>query len=85
MKVELGKFYLATLYQPHLWVGENMMSYFKMATVQNKAISVFCSFENKYLIKRQCRCRTQYGKVPPSNNTTRRGLKEFEEIVMLLL
>jgi hypothetical protein len=36
-------------------------------------------FRNKSVIKRQRRYRTQYGKYPPSDNTIRRWLKQFQE------
>jgi hypothetical protein len=50
-----------------------------MVTVQEKAISVLWFFETKSVIKKQRRYRTQYGKDPPSINTIRCWLKQFQE------
>jgi hypothetical protein len=53
MKIELKKFYLATLYSPHWRLGENMTSYLQMATVQEKAMCVLWFSETKSVIKTQ--------------------------------
>jgi hypothetical protein len=79
MKLWLRKFYLATLYPPHWCLGENMTSYLKMATVQEKAMYVLWFFETKSVIKTHCRYRTQYGKYPPADNAIWRWLKQFQE------
>jgi hypothetical protein len=73
------KFYVATLYSQHGSLGENMTSYLKMATVQEKAVYVLWFYETKSVIKTQRRYRTQYGKDPPSDNAIRRWLKQFQE------
>jgi hypothetical protein len=56
-----------------------MMSYLKMATVQEKVMCVLCFFEAKSVIKTQRRYRTRYGRAPPSDNAIRRWLKQFQE------
>jgi transposase len=56
-----------------------MTSYFKMATVQGKAMCVLWFCETKSIIKKQPRYRTQYGRDPPSDNTIRRWVKQFQE------
>jgi hypothetical protein len=50
-----------------------------MATVQEKAIPVIWFFEAKSTVESHHRYRTQYGKDPPSDNATRRWLKQFQE------
>jgi hypothetical protein len=50
-----------------------------MAAVQETAMCVLWFFETKSVIKRQRRYRTQYGKVPASDNAIRRWLKQFKE------
>jgi hypothetical protein len=50
-----------------------------MATVQEKAMCVLWFFRTKSVIKMQCRYRTQYGKVSPSDNAVRRRVKQFQE------
>jgi hypothetical protein len=56
-----------------------MTSYLKMAAVQEKAICVLWFFETKSVIRMQRRDRTQYGKDPPSDNSIRRWLKQFQK------
>jgi hypothetical protein len=56
-----------------------MMSYFKMATLQEKAMCVHWCFETKSVIEQQCRYRTQYGGDPPSDNAIRRRVKQLQE------
>jgi hypothetical protein len=56
-----------------------MTPYLKMANVQEKAKCVLRFFETKFVIKTQRRCRTQFGKAPPSDNAIRRWLKQFAE------
>jgi hypothetical protein len=73
------KFYLATLYSPHWFLGENMTSYLKMTTVREKAMCVVWFFERKPVIKMQRRYRTQYWKVSPSDNAIRRWFMQFQE------
>jgi hypothetical protein len=50
-----------------------------MATVREKAICVLWFYETKSVTKMQCRCRTQYGQYPPSDNASRLWLKQFQE------
>jgi hypothetical protein len=52
-----------------------MTSYLKMETV----ICVLRFFETKSVIKMQLRYRAQYGIDPPSDNATRRWLKQFQD------
>jgi hypothetical protein len=56
-----------------------MMSYLKMATVQEEAMCVLRFFVTKSVIKKQRRYRTQHGKDPPSDNAIRCWLKQFQE------
>jgi hypothetical protein len=56
-----------------------MTSYIKIATVQEKAMCVLWFFDAKSVIKTQCRYRIQYGKDPPTDNASRRWLKQFRE------
>jgi hypothetical protein len=56
-----------------------MTPYFKMATVQEKAMCLLWFFETKSVIKTQRRYRTQYGKDPPSDNAIRRWLNQCQE------
>jgi hypothetical protein len=56
-----------------------MTSYLKMANLQGKAMCLLWFFETKPVIKRPRRYRTQYGKDPPSDNATRRWLKQLQE------
>jgi hypothetical protein len=53
----LKKFILISLYLPRWCLGENMTSYIKMATVQEKTMCVFWFFEIKSVMKTQRRCR----------------------------
>ncbi|GBM54327.1 hypothetical protein AVEN_263039-1 [Araneus ventricosus] len=50
-----------------------------MATVQEKAICVLWFFETKSVITTQRRFRTTYKKDPPSDNSIRRWLTQFQE------
>jgi hypothetical protein len=50
-----------------------------MVTVQEKAICVLWFFEKRPVIKMQRRCRTQYGRISPSDNAIRRWLEQFQE------
>jgi hypothetical protein len=60
-------------------LGENMTSYLKMATVQEKAMCILWFFETKLVIKTQRRYRTQHGEDPPTVNAIRRWVKQFQE------
>jgi hypothetical protein len=55
-----------------------------MATVQEKAMYALWFFETDSVIKMQCRYRTQYGEVPPSDNAIRRWLKQFRNTLTVL-
>ena len=71
-EVKLRTFYLAMLCSPHLCLGEHLMSFLKMATVEEKTMCVVLwFFEMKSVIKEQCRFRTQYGEDSPSDNAIR--------------
>ncbi|GBN57361.1 hypothetical protein AVEN_151180-1 [Araneus ventricosus] len=50
-----------------------------MATVQEKAMCVLWFFETKSVITTQRRFRTTYKKDPPSDNSIRRWLTQFQE------
>ncbi|GBL98297.1 hypothetical protein AVEN_174091-1 [Araneus ventricosus] len=50
-----------------------------MATVQEKAMCVLWYFETKSVITTQRRFRTTYKKDPPSDNSIRRWLTQFQE------
>ncbi|GBO40005.1 hypothetical protein AVEN_103973-1 [Araneus ventricosus] len=50
-----------------------------MATVQEKAMCVLWFFETKSVITTQRRFRTTYKKDPPSDNSSRRWLTQFQE------
>ncbi|GBL90247.1 hypothetical protein AVEN_130358-1 [Araneus ventricosus] len=50
-----------------------------MATVQEKAMCVVWFFETKSVITTQRRFRTTYKKDPPSDNSIRRWLTQFQE------
>lgn len=50
-----------------------------MATVQEKAMCVLWFFETKSVITTQRRFRTTYQKDPPSDNSIRRWLTQFQE------
>jgi hypothetical protein len=50
-----------------------------MATVQEKTMCILRFFEIKSIIKMQRHYRTQYGKVPPSDNAIQHKLKQFQE------
>jgi hypothetical protein len=54
------------------------MSYFKLATVQKKEMSVISFFKTMY-IKMQSHYITQYGKDPTSNNAIQYWLQQFQE------
>jgi hypothetical protein len=53
------------------------MLYIKMANVQEKAMFILWLLETKSVITTQHRYKTQYGKDPPSDNTTQRWLKQL--------
>ncbi|GBN32805.1 hypothetical protein AVEN_8349-1 [Araneus ventricosus] len=55
-----------------------------MATVQEKAMCVLWFFETKSVITTQRRFRTTYKKDPPSDNSIRRWLTQFQEIGSVL-
>ncbi|GBM37413.1 hypothetical protein AVEN_221555-1 [Araneus ventricosus] len=50
-----------------------------MATVEEKAMCVLWFFETKSVITTQRRFRTTYKKDPPSDNSIRRWLTQFQE------
>ncbi|GBM35050.1 hypothetical protein AVEN_203217-1 [Araneus ventricosus] len=50
-----------------------------MTTVQEKAMCVLRFFETKSVITTQRRFRTTYKKDPPSDNSIRRWLTQFQE------
>ncbi|GBO07188.1 hypothetical protein AVEN_216308-1 [Araneus ventricosus] len=50
-----------------------------MATVQEKAMCVLWFFETKSVLTSQRRFRTTYKKDPPSDNSIRRWLTQFQE------
>ncbi|GBN34520.1 hypothetical protein AVEN_7103-1 [Araneus ventricosus] len=50
-----------------------------MATVQEKSMCVLWFFETKSVITTQRRFRTTYKKDPPSDNSIRRWLTQFQE------
>jgi hypothetical protein len=50
-----------------------------MATVIENAMCIHWILETKFVIKMQCRCRTQYGKDPPSDNAIRHWLQQFQD------
>ncbi|GBM52692.1 hypothetical protein AVEN_49856-1 [Araneus ventricosus] len=50
-----------------------------MATVQEKAMCVLWFFETKSVITTQRRLRTTYKTDPPSDNSIRRWLRQFQE------
>jgi hypothetical protein len=79
MKVQLRKFYLATLYSPEFMSGRKYDAIPQNATVQENAMCVLLFVETKSVIKTQRRYRPQHGKESPSDNAIRRWLKQFQE------
>jgi hypothetical protein len=53
-------------------MGENMTSYLKMVTIQEKAMWVLWFSETKSVIKRQRRYRIEYRKDPASDKAISR-------------
>jgi hypothetical protein len=84
MELQLRNFYLATLYSPRWYLGENTTLYLKVASVQQKMMCVLWCFKTKSLTRTKRWYRAQYGKDPPPDIALRRWLQQPQETGIVL-